>query len=67
MERLFRIMSQKAVAAWQRRLVRNHTMNAEERYHQWKFRSRRDVDDDEVVNNLFEQWKKQKDNDEKEK
>ena len=33
MERLFRIMSQKAVAAWQRRLVRNHTMNAEERYH----------------------------------
>ena len=31
-ERLFRIMSQKAVAAWQRRLVRNHTMNAEERY-----------------------------------
>ena len=32
-ERLFRIMSQKAVAAWQRRLVRNHTMNAEERYH----------------------------------
>ena len=32
-ERLFRIMSQKAVVAWQRRLVRNHTMNAEERYH----------------------------------
>ena len=32
-ERLFRIMSQRAVAAWQRRLVRNHTMNAEERYH----------------------------------
>ena len=32
-ERLFRIMSQKAVAAWQRRLVRNHTMNAEQRYH----------------------------------
>ena len=32
-ERLFRIMSQKAVAAWQRRLVRNHTMTAEERYH----------------------------------
>ncbi len=32
-ERLFRIMSQKAVAAWQRRLIRNHTMNAEERYH----------------------------------
>ena len=32
-ERLFRIMSQKALAAWQRRLVRNHIMNAEERYH----------------------------------
>ena len=31
-ERLFRIMSQKAIAAWQKRLVRNHTMNAEERY-----------------------------------
>ncbi|MEM6631444.1 MAG: Crp/Fnr family transcriptional regulator [Bacteroidota bacterium] len=31
-ERLFRIMSQKAVAAWQKRLIRNHTMNAEERY-----------------------------------
>lgn len=33
MERIFRIMSQKAVAAWQRRLIRNHTMTAEERYH----------------------------------
>lgn len=32
-ERLFRIMSQKAVVAWQRRLIRNHTLNAEERYH----------------------------------
>lgn len=32
-ERLFRIMYQKAVAAWQQRLVRNHTMNAEQRYH----------------------------------
>ncbi len=32
-ERLFRMMSQKAVAAWQRRLVRNHMMNAEERFH----------------------------------
>ena len=32
-DRLFRIMSQKAVAAWQRRLVRNHIMTAEERYH----------------------------------
>ncbi|MBU2912651.1 Crp/Fnr family transcriptional regulator [Reichenbachiella agariperforans] len=31
-ERLFRIMSQKAIAAWQRRLIRNHTMTAEERY-----------------------------------
>ena len=31
-ERLFRIMSQKAVAAWQRRLIRNHTMTAEKRY-----------------------------------
>lgn len=31
-ERLFRIMYQKAVAAWQRRLVRNHLMTAEERY-----------------------------------
>ena len=31
-ERLFRIMSQKAVVAWQRRLIQNHTMNAEERY-----------------------------------
>ena len=29
---LFRIMYQKAVSAWQRRLVRNHTMTAEERY-----------------------------------
>ncbi|MEM6642908.1 MAG: Crp/Fnr family transcriptional regulator [Bacteroidota bacterium] len=32
MERVFRLMSQKAVAAWQRRLIRNHTMSAEERY-----------------------------------
>lgn len=32
-ERLFRLMSQKAVTAWQRRLIRNHTMNAEDRYH----------------------------------
>ncbi|MEM7659690.1 MAG: Crp/Fnr family transcriptional regulator [Bacteroidota bacterium] len=31
-ERLFRMMSQRAVAAWQRRLVRNHAMTAEERY-----------------------------------
>ncbi len=26
-------MYQKAVTAWQRRLIRNHTMNAYERYH----------------------------------
>ena len=32
-EKLFRIMLQKAVAAWQQRVVRNHTMTAEERYH----------------------------------
>lgn len=32
-ERLFRIMSQTAVAAWQRRLIRNHSMDAEQRYH----------------------------------
>lgn len=32
-ERLFRIMSQKAVVAWQRRLIRNHAMSAEQRYH----------------------------------
>ncbi|MEM6344555.1 MAG: Crp/Fnr family transcriptional regulator [Bacteroidota bacterium] len=31
-ERLFRIMSHKAVAAWQQRLIRNHTMTAEQRY-----------------------------------
>ncbi|MEL7160889.1 MAG: Crp/Fnr family transcriptional regulator [Bacteroidota bacterium] len=32
-ERLFRIIYQKAIVAWQRRLMRNQTMNAEERYH----------------------------------
>ncbi|MDO6801928.1 Crp/Fnr family transcriptional regulator [Wenyingzhuangia sp. 1_MG-2023] len=32
-ERLFRIMSQKAVAAWQKRLIRNHCLTAKERYH----------------------------------
>ncbi len=32
-ERIFRIMSQKAVASWQRRLIRNHTISAEDRYH----------------------------------
>lgn len=31
-EKLFRIMSQKAVAAWQRRLIRNHCLKAKERY-----------------------------------
>lgn len=31
-ERLFRIMSQKAIIAWQRRLVRNHCLTAKERY-----------------------------------
>lgn len=31
-ERLFRLMSQKAVAAWQRRVVQYHTLTAEERY-----------------------------------
>ncbi len=32
-ERLFRIMSQVAIGAWQERLIRNHSMSAEERYH----------------------------------
>lgn len=32
MERLFRCIYQKSVVAWQRRLMRNHTMNAEQRY-----------------------------------
>lgn len=32
-ERLFRIMYQKAVSAWQRRLIRNHSLSAEQRYH----------------------------------
>lgn len=32
-EKLFRIMSQKAVAAWQRRLIRNNSLTAMERYH----------------------------------
>ncbi|MFY0600870.1 MAG: Crp/Fnr family transcriptional regulator [Cyclobacteriaceae bacterium] len=32
-EHLFRIMSQKAVVAWQNRLIRNHIMDAEQRYH----------------------------------
>ena len=32
-ERLFRRMSQKALVAWQRRLIRNHSQTAKERYH----------------------------------
>jgi len=32
-ERLFRIMYQKAIVAWQKRLIRNHSMSAEDRYH----------------------------------
>ncbi|OBQ55917.1 Crp/Fnr family transcriptional regulator [Tamlana sp. s12] len=32
-EKLFRIMSQKALVAWQRRLIRNHSLTAEERYY----------------------------------
>ncbi|NIJ45213.1 CRP-like cAMP-binding protein [Wenyingzhuangia heitensis] len=32
-EKLFRIMSQKALVAWQRRLIRNHCYTAKERYH----------------------------------
>ncbi len=31
-EKLFRIMSQKALAAWQKRLIRNHCLTAKERY-----------------------------------
>lgn len=31
-DRLFRIMSQKAVAAWQKRLIRHHTLKAKDRY-----------------------------------
>lgn len=31
-EKLFRIMSQEAVIAWQRRLMRNHRLTAKERY-----------------------------------
>ncbi|RED95950.1 Crp/Fnr family transcriptional regulator [Marinoscillum furvescens] len=34
-ERLFRLMTQKAVAAWQRRVVHYHTLTAEERYLQF--------------------------------
>ncbi|WP_299553713.1 Crp/Fnr family transcriptional regulator [Seonamhaeicola sp.] len=32
-EKLFRVMSQKALVAWQRRLIRNHCLTAKERYH----------------------------------
>jgi len=31
-EKLFRTMSQKALVAWQRRLIRNHCLTAKERY-----------------------------------
>ena len=31
-EKLFRIMFQKSIVAWQRRLVRNHSLTAKERY-----------------------------------
>ncbi|MDG1730658.1 MAG: Crp/Fnr family transcriptional regulator [Algibacter sp.] len=31
-EKLFRIMSQKALVSWQRRLIRNHAFTAKERY-----------------------------------
>ena len=31
-EKLFRVMSQKALVAWQRRLIRNHSQTAKERY-----------------------------------
>lgn len=31
-EKLFRIMSQKALVSWQRRLIRNHCFTAKERY-----------------------------------
>ncbi|TNJ45322.1 Crp/Fnr family transcriptional regulator [Tamlana fucoidanivorans] len=31
-EKLFRVMSQKALVAWQRRLIRNHCLTAKERY-----------------------------------
>lgn len=32
-EKLFRVMSQKALVAWQRRLIRNHCQTAKERYY----------------------------------
>ncbi len=32
MEKIFRIMSQKSIVAWQRRLIRNHCLTAKERY-----------------------------------
>jgi len=32
-EKLFRVIFQKALVSWQRRLVRNHSMTAKERYH----------------------------------
>lgn len=35
-EKLFRIMSQKAVVAWQQRLIRNHCLTAKERFLHFK-------------------------------
>lgn len=35
-EKLFRIMSQQALIAWQRRLMRNHCLTAKERYQHFK-------------------------------
>lgn len=32
-EKIFRVMSQKALVAWQRRLIRNHCQTAKQRYH----------------------------------
>ncbi|APZ47965.1 hypothetical protein BW723_17410 [Polaribacter reichenbachii] len=32
-EKLFRVMSQKALIAWQKRLIQNHTLTAKERYY----------------------------------
>ncbi|WP_024480718.1 Crp/Fnr family transcriptional regulator [Cellulophaga baltica] len=35
-EKFFRIMFQKSIVAWQRRLVQNHSLTAKERYHHFK-------------------------------
>ena len=40
--------------------------SVEERYHEWKFRSRKQLENDDIVNNLFEEWKRQNDKDEEE-